>query len=392
MRLSTAASVAPSQIRAIASLADEFTGTLRLFVGEDTRPTPDFIKQAAYEAIDQNYTYYTPNAGYLEVRQSLCKQIQRLHGVDVDPRQEIVVTSSGMNAILLAVQATLGSGTSALVVTPLWPNLASAVRVSGATAIETPLKFQDNHFSLDWNMLESAVRPDTRLIALASPGNPTGWTATGADWEQLAVFCERHDLWLLADSVYERIVYGATTAPSPLALAKLKPRLIVVNSLSKAYRMTGWRAGFVVGPPALGKVMTDLQEFVISNAPGVVQKAASAAVELGEPSIKESQERYTKNRDQIMKRLSNQPGIRIGEPAGGFYVFPRLDGLTQSFAFCQSMVREQRVGLAPGSAFGAGGEGHIRFCFAVEPAILEEALDRFVASWQSCLQTVENAV
>jgi len=311
--------------------------------------------------------------------------------VTVDPTRELVVTASGMNAILLAVQATLGVGSSAMVVTPLWPNLASAIRVAGAQAIEVPLRHDEQGFALDWELLEQSVRPDTRLIALASPGNPTGWTATLADWERLGEFCERHDLWLMADAVYERIVFGMKAAPSPLSLPSLRKRLIVVNSLSKAYRMTGWRAGFALGPPGLGKIMTDLQEFVISNAPGVVQMAACAAVRHGEPSIAESQARYAHHRALVMQRLGGIPGITLREPVGGFYVFPRLDGLTRSFEYCKTLVREHRLGLAPGSAFGVGGEGHVRLCFAVEPHILNEALDRFVDHWQACLQAVEQA-
>ena len=391
MRLSNAAKVEPSQIRAIHSLADEFQGTLRLYLGEDTRPTPDFIKQAAHEAIDHNKTYYTPNAGYLEVRQAIAEYVGNLHGLSIDPARELVVTSSGMNAILLAIQATLGPQTSALVVTPLWPTLASAIRVAGADAIEVPLQHQGENFGLDWELLEKSVRPDTRLIALASPGNPTGWTATNADWQRLGEFCERHDLWLMADAVYERIVFDSRVAPSPLSIPSLRPRLIVVNSLSKAYRMTGWRAGFVLGPPDVGRVMTDLQEFVISNAPGVVQMAACAAVKHGETTIAESQARYAQHRTMVMNRLGGLPGITLHQPTGGFYVFPRLEGLKHSFAYCKALVREHQLGLAPGSAFGAGGEGHIRLCFAVEPHILEEALDRFAAHWQSCLHSVEQA-
>jgi aspartate/methionine/tyrosine aminotransferase len=385
VRFSSAASVAPSQIRAIATLADNHPGTLRLFVGEDTRPTPDFIKQAAREAIEQNRTYYTPNAGYLEVRQALARHLLDLHEVDIDPQRELIVTSSGMNAILLGVQATLGPGSSALVVTPLWPNMASAIRVAGAEAIEVPLQFRPSGFDLDWSMLERQVRPDTRLLALASPGNPTGWTATSADWQRLYTFCERHDLWLMADSVYERIVFASRVAPSPLAIPEFRRRLILVNSLSKAYRMTGWRAGYVVGPPELARVMTGLQEFIVSNAPGVVQMAACAAVNAGEPEIAESQVRYAEHRRLVMDALCDQPGLALAEPTGGFYVFPRLDGLRNSLAFCEHMVRQHRLGLAPGSAFGAGGADHIRLCFAVERPILEEALDRFRTHWRSSL-------
>jgi aspartate/methionine/tyrosine aminotransferase len=385
VNLAPAARVAPSKIRAIAALADEYPGTLRLFVGEDTRPTPDYIKQAAHRAIDENRTFYTPNAGYLAVREAIADHLADLHGASVDPARQVVVTASGMNAILLAVQATVGPGDSALVLTPLWPNTAASIRVAGAEAIEVPLAFSTEGYRLDPDRLESAVKPGTRLLALASPGNPTGWTASADDWRFLGEFCRRHDLWLLADSVYERIVFDGPVAPSPLAEPDLRDRLIVVQSLSKAYRMTGWRLGYVVAPPDLGRITTFLQEFVVSNAPGVVQEAGRVAILEGEPHIAESQARYARHRRIIVDRLCGLDGIDLPEPGGAFYVFPRLRGLADSFAFCERMVREHRLGLAPGSAFGAGGEGHVRLCFAVEEPILLEALDRFAAHWHEAL-------
>ncbi len=373
--------VQPSQIRAIATIADECEGTLRLFVGEDTRPTPDFIKAAAHAAIESNKTYYTANAGYPEVRQGIASHLRDLHGIEVDPSSQIIVTSSGMNALLLAIQATLGAGSSAVVVTPLWPNTVAAVKVSGADAIEFPLTYSADGYRLDYNALERAIRPDTRLLALASPGNPTAWMASIDDWRRIADVCERHNLWLLADSVYERIVFEGTCAPSPFAIPELRDRLIVAQSFSKAYRMTGWRMGYAVAPPALGRVMTHLQEFVVSNAPGVNQYAAMAALAEGEPFIAESQARYARNKAITLEALSKLDGVETPKPSGAFYVFPKLRGLTDSFAFCEWLVREYRVGIAPGMAFGAGGEGHVRICFAVEEPILREALDRFSKAW-----------
>ncbi|WZO95848.1 aminotransferase class I/II-fold pyridoxal phosphate-dependent enzyme [Isosphaeraceae bacterium EP7] len=381
MQLSKAASVQPSRIRAIAALADIHPGTLRLFVGEDTLPTPDFIKAAAHRAIDENRTYYTPNAGYPEVRRAVANRLLDLHGVEVDPTRQVVVTASGMNAILLTVQAVVGAGQSAIVLTPLWPNITAAIRVAGADAIEVPLAFAPEGYSLDFDRLEAAVRPDTRMLALASPGNPTGWTATADDWAKLIEFCERHDLWLMADGVYERIIFDGRVAPSPLAWPEGRKRTIVTQSLSKAYRMTGWRLGYSISPPEIARVMTDLQEFVVSNAPGIIQEAARVALDDGEPFIAEAQARYTRHFRLTVDRLKGIEGLTLPIPTGAFYVFPRLEGLTDSFDFCERLVRERLVGIAPGCAFGIGGEGHVRICFAVDEATLLEALDRFEAGW-----------
>ncbi len=387
LALSPAAAIPSSKIRAIAEIAEELPNTLRLFVGEDTRPTPDFIKAAAQAAIAADNTFYTSNAGDLKVRQTLAAHLADLHHVDLDPRRQIVITASGMNAIVLATQATLGPGTSAVVVTPCWPNLSASVRVTGADSIETPLALDGDRFIVDFDHLEAAIRPDTRLLALATPGNPTGWMARHEDFDRLANLCERHHLWLLVDSVYERIVYDGRVAPSPFAHPRLFDRLIVVNSMSKTYRMTGWRVGSIVGPPALIKATQALQEFAVSCVAGFVQAAARAAWLEGEPHIQEMQSRYTHHSQLTLDRLTRIEGVLCPQPSGGFYAFPRLDGLRDSLAFCQRLVRDYGVGFAPGAAFGAGGEGHIRICFAVEEAILVAALDKFERHARECLET-----
>ena len=299
-----------------------------------------------------------------------------LHGVDLDPMREVVVTASGMVALALACHATVGAGDSAIVLTPLWPNVATAVRVAGAEPIEVPLGLDDRDFRLDLDRIEAAIRPDTRLLALASPGNPTAWTATLDDWRDLLDLCHRRDLWLLADGVYERIVFdGSSVAPSPLSLPGARSRTIVAQSFSKAYRMTGWRVGYALAPPELATPMTHLQEFVVSHAPGVAQEAARVALLEGEPFVAASQARYARHRRIALDHLRRVEGVTVPEPTGAFYTFPRFDGLADSAAFCRWLVREKGVGLAPGNAFGLGGEGHIRLCFAVDEPTLIEALD-----------------
>jgi aspartate aminotransferase len=381
VKFAPAAFVVPSRIRAIAVLADRHPGTLRLFYGEDSLPTPSFIKEAAHRGLDANLTFYTPNAGYASLRQAIGEQVARLHAVELDPLREVVVTAGGMVALLLACQATVGASDSAVVLTPLWPNVAAAIRVAGAEAIEVPLALDGVGFRLDFDRIEAAIKPNTRLLALASPGNPTAWTATLADWQRLVDLCERRDLWLLADGVYERIVFDGLVAPSPLSIPGARARTIIAQSFSKAYRMTGWRVGYAIAPPDLALAMTNLQEFVVSHAPGIAQEAARVAILEGEPFILESQARYARHRQIALDRFRTMPGITVPEPTGAFYVFPRLEGLADSYDFCQWLVREKGVGLAPGNAFGLGGEGHIRLCFAVEEAILGEALDRFEQGW-----------
>lgn len=388
MRLSAAAAVAPSRIRQIAALADEHEGTLRLFYGEDTQPTPDFVKQAAKAALDGDRTYYTPNPGYPSLRAAIARKVAELHAVEVDPAREVVVTASGMVALALGCQVTIGPGDSAVVITPLWPNVTAAVQVTGARAIEVPLALTAAGFALDFDRLEAAIEPSTRLLALVSPGNPTGWTATPDDWARLVDLCERRDLWLLADGVYERIVFDGRVAPGPLAVPGARARTIVAQSFSKTYRMTGWRVGYAIAPAETARSMATLQEFMVSHAFGVAQEAARVALEDGEPFVADCQARYARHRSLTLDRLRGIPGVTVPEPAGAFYLFPKLDGLADSYAFSRWLVTERRLGVAPGSAFGAGGEGHIRICFAVDEPTLVEALARFEDGWRDYRATL----
>ena len=325
MNPSKAAYIVPSRIRAIAAIADQHPGTLRLFYGEDSLPTPDFIKEAARRAIDANLTFYTPNAGYPALREAIAGQIQALHGVDLDPMREVVVTASGMVALLLACQATVGPGDSAVVVTPLWPNVAAAVRSAGARAIEVPLGLDSHGFHLDLDRIEAAIEPETKLLALASPGNPTAWTATADDWRNLVELCHRRDLWLLADGVYERIVFdGGTVAPSPLSIPGARERTIVAQSFSKTYRMTGWRVGYLVAPPELASSMTHLArvrrlqrpEHRPGSRPGGDRRRRTI-------SSRESQSRYARHRKIAVDRLRSVDRDYRSRALGGILRLPQ---------------------------------------------------------------------
>lgn len=378
-QLSRAASVEASRIREIALLADRFPGTLRLFYGEDTRPTPDYIIEAGKAALDRHKTFYTPNAGYPALRRAIAGQYQNLHQIEMDPMDRVVVTASGSVALLLTIQATINPGDEAIIISPLWPNVREMVNVRGGTPVEVALELgADHQFHLNFDAIEKAITSRTRLIALASPNNPTGWTATIDDWRRLGEICQSHNLWLLADTVYDRLVFdGSTAAPCPLAIPEIQERLWLAQSFSKAYRMTGWRVGWLVTPPGLWATAAKLQEFVVSHAAGFSQEAATKAMIDGEPFIKSMVTDYKANRDLAVARLSSIKGVTLAAPTGAFYVFPHIEGLTDSFEFCARLVREFQLGIAPGSAFGPGGEGHVRICFAVDQETLTTALNRF---------------
>jgi aspartate/methionine/tyrosine aminotransferase len=238
-------------------------------------------------------------------------------------------------------------------------------------------------YAIDFDALDAAVTARTRLVCVTSPSNPLGWVASPDDQARLLAFCRERDLWLLADEVYERLWYGAATpgdaAPSILRLATREDPVLVVQSFSKTYCMTGWRVGWLVAPAIAGRRAGELNEFVVSHAPTFVQKAAEVALTDGEEWVRRQVVDLAAKRALCLDALGSMPGVTVPEPDGAFYVFPRIEGLTDSFELCRRLLVESRVGFAPGVAFGAGGEGSIRICYAVAEPILATALERLAA-------------
>ena len=355
-------------------------GVLKLYFGESSLPTPDYIKRAAQKAMADGFTFYTENAGLPSLRKALARYYQDLHGVTLDPSTEIVVTASGVQALNLGIRCVLDPGDEALVLTPAWPNGASNVAMANARAIEIPQPLIGNRYAIDFDALEAAVTPRTRMLLYTSPSNPLGWVATIQDQQKLLDFARRHGLWLMADEVYERLNYtGAsptTPAPSILKLATRGDAVIVVQSFSKTYCMTGWRLGWIVTRRDLAARATQLNEFVVSHAPSVAQRAAETALLWGETPLCEMLLKLRENRDFCLAALQKMPGVTVPKPDGAFYLFPRIKCAADSFDFCKRLLIETHVGLAPGVAFGNGGEESVRICYASERPILEEAMAR----------------
>jgi hypothetical protein len=376
----SAESVPYSRIRELAERAMRLPGVLKLYFGESNVPTPDYIKQAAWEALQQGYTYYTENAGLPSLRAALARHYRRLHGVELDPEREIVITASGVQALNVAIRAVLDPGDEAIVLTPAWPNGAANVRLANGRPREVPHVLCGARYEVDFDALQAALTPRTRLLIYTSPSNPLGWVATVEDQARLLEFAREHELWLLADEVYERLYWRTDTlgdpAPSILRLANRDDAVIVVQSFSKSYSMTGWRVGWLVARADLARKAAQLNEFIVSHAPSFAQKAAETALERGEDELRAMLIRLKENRDFALSALRSMPGVRTPEPEGAFYLFPRIEGVEDSFGFCLRLLEETRVGLAPGVAFGAGGEGSVRLCFAADRGILEEALGR----------------
>ncbi|TMH64100.1 MAG: pyridoxal phosphate-dependent aminotransferase [Betaproteobacteria bacterium] len=369
-------SLGASQIREIANAGIDDPDVLPFWFGEPDEITPAFIRDEAAASLARGETFYTHNFGILELREAIAAYVTRLHR-SIEP-ETIAVTTSGMSALMLSVEALVAPGDRVVVVTPLWPNLVEIPKILSAHVTCVALAFNARGWVLDLERLLAALTPDTRVLMLNSPNNPTGWTLTRAEQQTILAHCRKHGIWIIADDVYERLYYGnAPCAPSFLTLANGEDRLVSTNSFSKAWAMTGWRLGWIVAPPPLMSDLGKLIEYNTSCSPVFVQRAGVVAIERGEPTVARTLARFRSARDYLVGALAESPGVEIAAPAGAMYAFFRLRGLVDSLMFCKRLVREAKLGLAPGSAFGPEGEGFVRWCFASEMPRLAEGVARF---------------
>ena len=385
--------IASSLIREVANAGLGKRDVLPFWFGEPDEVTPQFIREAAARALERGETFYTHNYGLPALREALAAYVTRLHGpVSSD---QVVVTNSGMAALMLVSQALTGRGDRVVAVTPLWPNITSAPRLMGAEIVRVPLEFRSGdggeaHWALDLDRLLDALTPGTRALYLNAPNNPTGWTIDRASQRSVLEHCRRHGIWIVADDAYERLYYGAAgaeaalpdgastpaCAPSFLDLAEREERVVATNTFSKSWLMTGWRLGWMVAPRPLVPEIAKLIEFNTSCTPGFVQHAGLAAITHGEPVIARTLGRFRSARDFLIGRLRTIEGIQAAAPAGAMYAFFRVQDMDDSLAFCKRMVVEAGLGLAPGAAFGSEGEGFIRWCFAADEQRLADGVER----------------
>jgi aspartate/methionine/tyrosine aminotransferase len=368
-----------SQIREVANAGLGREDILAFWFGESDQPTPGFIREAAAQALSAGRTYYTHNQGRLDLREALSAYLGRLHRTPVGV-ERLAITSSGVSALMVAAQAILEPGDRVCVVTPVWPNVAEIPRVLSAQVTPVSLESRNGRWSLDLDRLLAALTPDVKALFLNSPNNPTGWTLPAEDRQVILDHCRRLGIWIIADDVYERLVFGpAASAPSFLPLADPQDRVISTNSFSKAWRMTGWRLGWIVAPAPLQEALGVLLEYNTSCAPDFVQEGALAALTRGENAIAELRADLARARDQVLGALRGLPGVDAPEPDGGLYAFFRLDGCDNSLDLAKRLVAEAGLGLAPGSAFGDEGEGWLRWCFAARPEKNAAGLERLAA-------------
>ncbi|KVH78142.1 aspartate aminotransferase [Burkholderia cepacia] len=364
----------PSLIREVANAGFGVPDMLPFWFGESDRVTPDFIRNAATAALRDGETFYTHNLGTAPLRDAIAAYVSARHGATA--ADTVAVTSSGVSALMLAAQLLVGPGERVVAVTPLWPNLVEIPKILGARVECVPLGYGEAGWQLEIGRLLAALTPDTRMLLINSPNNPTGWTMSRDDQRAVLAHCRRHGIWLVADEVYERLAFGADGAPSFLDIASRDERVVVVNSFSKAWAMTGWRLGWLVAPAAVMGDLSKLVEYNTSCAPSFVQAAGEVALRDGEPFVRSFVAALRDARDHLVAALRTLPGVEVPPPPGAMYLFLRLPGAADSLAFCKTLVREAGLGLAPGRAFGPEGEGFVRWCYACDPARLDAGVER----------------
>lgn len=348
-----------------------------LWFGEGDLVTPDFVRDAAKAALDDGQTFYAHTRGRSELRAALKVYLDDLYGLDLDPAR-ITVPGSAMLGVTIAAQTALSTGDHGLIVSPVWPNIEAVFRVTGAEIGHVRQRLTENGWQLSVEEIIGAIKPNTKAIFVNSPCNPTGWVMDAEAQAQLLACCRDRGVLLIADEVYHRTVFDGDHAPSFLEIARDDDPVVVVNSFSKAWAMTGWRIGWVVTPEHLRIQWTALSECFNTGATVFAQLGAVAALQHGEDFVRQLQQQYRRGRDIVDQVLGDHAIIETCSPAGAFYAFPRINGLDDSLAFVTDLLSEEDVGLAPGYTFGPGNESHFRLCFAQSHQRLEEGLQRLV--------------
>ncbi len=369
-----------SKIREVANAGLGRSDVLAFWFGESDEVTPLAIRQAAADSVLRGETMYSHNLGLPELRDAIAADASKLHGAIAAER--IAVTSSGVTALMVATQMLVGAGDEVVAVVPVWPNLTAQPAILGAHVKRVPLRPKGGQWLLDVDGLCAAVTSRTKLLLVNAPNNPTGWTLTRTEQQTLLDHCRRTGTWILADEVYERVYFGtAACAPSFLDIATPSDKLVVAQSFSKSFLMTGWRLGWLVLPQGGADAAGKLLEFNSSCAPVFVQRGALAALAMADDFVPGLVQRLQACRDRLVSGLQSLPGVTVASPPGGMYAFFRIEGEDDSLALAKRLVTDHGLGLAPGAAFGPEGEGWLRWCFASQdPARLDLGIARLRAA------------
>ena len=376
--------LADSQILEVWRMQFEVDGpVIGMWAGEPDVPTPAFICDAAARAMAEGHTFYAHNRGIAPVREALRGYYRRVCGIEL-PDSRVSLTSAGMNAVMLVSQMLIRPGDNVVAITPSWPNICRAMQINRAEIREVPLMHGNAGWALDLDAVFEACDEHTRMIYLASPGNPTGFEIERDDAIALLEFARARGIAIMSDEVYHRIVYDRAVSFSFLEIARPDDAVFVIGTFSKSWAMTGWRLGWLVFPEGLGPQLEKLIQFNTSGAPEFLQYGAIAALNDGDAFTAEFVARCAAGREIVNARLDAMPRVHNVPNRGSFYAMFSIEGVSDTLTFCKRAVREARIGMAPGEAFGRGAEGMVRLCYAKSPEMLTEAMDRlerFVAAY-----------
>jgi aspartate/methionine/tyrosine aminotransferase len=380
-----ASAAPPSGIVEVFHYGRNRDGVIPLWVGEGDLATPAFIHEAATRSFIAGETFYTNQRGLPELREAIARYLARVYASETPLRglyaaERFSVTIGGMHALQLALRLVAGAGDEAIVITPAWPNFRGALTVSGASVIEMPLHFSGagaaGQWQLDLAQLGHALTSLTRAIIINSPSNPTGWTASRDELATILDIARRRGLWIIADEIYGRFFYDGERAPSFRDVIDENDHILFVQTFSKNWAMTGWRIGWLEAPASLGPIIENLVQYSTSGVPVPMQRAAIAALEQGEAFAFEQVTRAKQNRDVLCAALAQTGRVHFALPQGAFYLFGALATDLDARTLAFHLVDEAQVGVAPGTAFGSGGERFIRMCFARRPDDMIEAARR----------------
>lgn len=367
--------IAPSGIRKFFDIANEMKDVISLSIGEPDFVTPWHVRQEGIRSLEDGKTWYSPNRGFAELREEICRWLQRHYHVEYHPDKEVLVTVGGSEAIDLCFRTLLAPGDEVLIPQPSFVCYGPLTAMAGGVPVYIETK-AENRFRLTPQEIEEKITPRTKLLVLPFPNNPTGAVMRRADLEAVAEVVRKHDLLVLSDEIYSELTYGETSHVCFSEIDGMMERTIVVNGFSKAFAMTGWRLGYAAGPESIIAQMTKLHQYGIMCSPTTAQYAAIEAMKNGDADIQNMRTQYDMRRRLIVDGF-NRMGLTCFEPEGAFYVFPciRSTGLT-SEEFCEQLIYQEHVAVVPGPAFGACGEGFVRVSYSYSIKHITEALRR----------------
>ncbi|HYM53257.1 MAG TPA: aminotransferase class I/II-fold pyridoxal phosphate-dependent enzyme [Candidatus Dormibacteraeota bacterium] len=366
----------PSGIRRFFDMLAEMKDVISLSIGEPDFTTPEPITRAAIASLEAGKTHYTANGGMLDLRELIAADLSDRYRVTYDPRTELIITVGASEAVDASLRAICDPGDEVIYHEPCFVAYAPCITLAGGVAIAVPTTAATD-FQITAEMVESAITPRSKALFLGYPNNPTGAVLDRSALEAIAQVVERHDLLVITDEIYERLVYGGHEHVAFSALPGMRDRTVLIGGFSKSYAMTGWRIGYVAAPAEIMAGIAKVHQYGIMCAPTAAQYAAIEALRSGEPFVRAMHDEYDRRRRLVTDRF-NEIGLACFEPRGAFYCFPQVTDATglDDETFAQDLLREEHVAVVPGSAFGDSGAGHVRACYATAYEELVEAMDR----------------